>query len=325
MRISIASRRPAGNVRVLVTGANGFVGKHLCRHLREQGDEVVEVHGPPAQGAGSSGPSLDVTDAARVRAVIEEARPEVVIHLAGFSSVEKSHQDPSLVFSVNTLGAVHILAAARDAAPRARVLLIGSAEIYGAIPAGTRANEDFPLRPLSAYASSKVAAEVAGFQFYRSTGLAVIGVRPFNHIGAGQAAHFVVPSFARQIEAIRAERAPAILQVGDLTVTRDFSHVADVVAAYRVLALRATPGEAYNVCSGEARTIRSLLDEMLEIAAVRAAIEVDRARLRPAELPNLVGDPTKLRRLGWQPSHSVRDALRDALDEAVAARTDAKG
>jgi len=310
-------------VRVLVTGANGFVGKHLCAHLRGQGDVVLEANGPPAPGAGSRGTSLDVTDAAQVRAIVEDARPEVVIHLAGLSSVAQSHRDPSRSFLVNTLGAVHVLAAARDSAPRARILLIGSAEMYGPIPAGVRASEDFPLRPSSPYASSKVAAEVAGFQFHRAAGLEVIAVRPFNHIGAGQAPHFVVPSLARQIEAIRAGEGRPVLQGGDLTVARDFSHVDDVVEAYRALALRATPGEAYNVCSGEGRTIRSLLDEMLQIAGVRAEIEVDRARLRPAELPSLVGDPTKLRKLGWQPSRSVRDALREALDEA-AARPDSK-
>jgi GDP-4-dehydro-6-deoxy-D-mannose reductase len=305
-------------VRVLVTGADGFVGKHLCKHLREQGDEVVEAHGPPAQGVGSAGTSLDVTDLANVRAVVEGARPEVVIHLAGFSSVAKSHEDPSRAFSVNALGAVHLLAAMRDATPRARVLLIGSADMYGAIPAGARASEDLPLRPLSPYASSKVAAEVAGFQFHRASGLEVIGVRPFNHIGAGQAPHFVVPSFARQIQAIRAGKSPAVLQVGDLTITRDFSHVNDVVEAYRMLALRGNPGQAYNVCSGEGRTIRSLLDEMLQLAGVSARIEVDRLRLRRAELPNLVGDPTKLRNLGRESSRTVQDALREALEEAAA-------
>jgi GDP-4-dehydro-6-deoxy-D-mannose reductase len=309
-------------VRVLVTGANGFVGKHLCKHLREKGDEVVEAHGPPSQGAPAARTSLDVTDPANVRTVVEAARPDAVIHLAGLSSVAMSHQDPCRAFSVNTLGAVNVLAAARDVAPKARILLIGSAEMYGSVPAGARASEDSPLRPSSPYASSKVAAEVAGFQFHRATGLEVIGVRSFNHIGAGQASSFVVPSFARQIQAIRGRSGPAVLRVGDLTVTRDFSHVANVVEAYRVLTLKGAAGEAYNVCSGEGRTIRSLLDEMLQIAGASATIEVDRLRLRPSDVPNLVGDATKLRKLGWQPRRSVRDALRDALEEA--ARTGAE-
>lgn len=129
----------------------------------------------------------------------------------------------------------------------------------------------------------------------------------------------MVPSFARQVEAIRRGRSPAVLRVGDLSVTRDFSHVLDVVEAYRVLATRGVAGEAYNVCSGEGRTIRSLLDEMLEIAGINAKIVVEPERLRLNELPSLVGDPAKLRNLGWAPSRSVRDALREALAEAGAA------
>ncbi len=306
-------------MRVLVTGADGFVGKHLCSYLRQQGDEVVEAHGPPVTGASSGGTSLDVTAPGRVREVVEAARPDVVIHLAGFSSVARSHQDPARAFSVNALGAVHLLAALRDTSPKARILLIGSAEMYGALPAGARATEDHSLRPLSPYASSKAAAEVAGLQFHRATGLEVVAVRPFNHIGTGQAPQFVVPSFARQVEAIRGRRSPDTLRVGDLSVTRDFSHVDDVVRAYRLLALQGTPGETYNVCSGEGRTIKSLLDELLDIAGVSATVEVDRLRLRPAEIPSLIGDPSKLRKLGWQPSRSVREALRDVLEEARAA------
>jgi GDP-4-dehydro-6-deoxy-D-mannose reductase len=295
-------------VRVLVTGANGFVGRHLCAHFRRLGDSVLEAHGPDA--------SFDVTEAESVRETVEAARPEAVVHLAGFSSVAKSHQDPARAFAVNTLGAVH--AALRDLAPKARVLLIGSAEGYGPVPPGSRATEDFPLRPLSPYASSKAAAEIAGLQFHRATRLEVVAVRPFNHIGAGQAAHFVVPSFARQIAAIRKGEAAPVLRTGDLTPIRDFSHVADVVEAYALLARRGVPGEAYNVCSGEGRPIRGLLDEMLRLAGVDARVEVDPERLRPVEVPSLVGDPGKLRRLGWAPSRTVTDALREALAEAGA-------
>jgi GDP-4-dehydro-6-deoxy-D-mannose reductase len=133
-----------------------------------------------------------------------------------------------------------------------------------------------------------------------------------------------VPSFARQVDAIRRGRAPGVLKVGDLSVTRDFSHVDDVVRAYRLLAMHGTAGEAYNVCSGEERSIRSLLQEMLEMAGIAPAIEVDPFLLRAAELPRLLGDATKLRALGWQPSRTVREALRDALDEA-AVRADQRG
>ena len=303
-------------MRVLVTGANGFVGRHLCKYLRDCGDAVVAGQGPPASPRSDGEVAIDLTDGESVRAAVEVARPDAIIHLAGLSSVAKSHEDPARVFAVNTLGAVNLLSAVRRGAPNTRVVLIGSGEMYGALASGIRAREDFPLKPISPYAASKTAAEVAGFQFQRGSGLEVVSARPFNHVGAGQDANFVVPSFARQVEAIRRGRSPAVLRVGDLSVTRDFSHVLDVVEAYRLLATSGVAGEAYNVCSGEGRTIRSLLDEMLEIAGVSAKIVVEPERLRPNELPSLVGDPAKLRKLGWTPSRSVRDALREALAEA---------
>jgi GDP-4-dehydro-6-deoxy-D-mannose reductase len=311
-------------VRVLVTGANGFVGRHLCEHLRACGDVVIAAHGPPAGNRADGNVPLDLTDPQSVRAAVESAQPEAIVHLAGLSSVAKSHEDPVRVFAVNTLGAVNLLSAVRDGASKARIVLIGSGEMYGALAPGARAREELPLNPLSPYAASKVAAEVAGFQFQRGAGLEVVSARPFNHIGAGQDANFVVPSFARQVEAIRRKRALAVLRVGDLSVTRDFSHVLDVVEAYRLLATHGVAGEAYNVCSGEGRSIRSLLDELLDLAGISATIEVERERLRPHELPSLVGDPGKLRMLGWKPSRSLRDALHSALDEAAAA-LDASG
>lgn len=303
-------------LRVLVTGANGFAGGHLCVHLRQMGDEVIEVAGPGPSGTSDPALAIDITDRDAVRAAIEEVKPEAVIHLAGFSSVGKSHQDPARVFTVNTVGTVQLLTALRDRAPRARFVLVSSAEVYGPVEPGTRATEEHPLRPLSPYAASKAAAELAGLQMHRANGLAVIVARSFNHIGRGQSPAFVVPSFAAQIEAIHAGRTPPVIRVGDLSPVRDFSHVHDVVEAYRLLALKGVPGQTYNVCSGEGRTIASLLDEMLELSGVAAHIERDDTRLRPTDLPGLVGDPTRLRQLGWRPALTVKEALRDALDGA---------
>ena len=316
-------------MRVLVTGADGFVGKHLCRHLRESGDEVIEAGGPrpeadpggskAGQGEGpSAGLALDITDGAAVRAAVEAARPEGVIHLAGFSSVGKSYQDPARVFSVNTVGTVSLLSALRDLAPKARTLVISSAEVYGPVEVGTRAGEDHPLRPLSPYAASKAAAEIASFQMHRSTGLPVVCARSFNHIGPGQHPSFVVPSFAAQLGAIRRGEAPPVVKVGDLSPIRDFSHVLDVVEAYRILLYQGAAGEAYNVCSGVPRTIRSLLDQLVAVSGVAARIEVDPSRVRPSELPSLVGDAAKLQRLGWRPRRSVDGALEEIVDRLEA-------
>ncbi len=302
-------------MRVLVTGAGGFVGRHLCEHLRANGDEPVPVGWPIAPGDRSR--SVDVTDAKAVQDAVAAARPDAVVHLAGLSSVAASHRDPSRTFAVNALGAVNVLAAAQQVVPAARVLLVGSSEMYGALEPGSRAAEDAPLRPASPYAASKVAAEVAAFQFHRARALAVISARPFNHIGDGQRADFVVPSFAGQIAAIRRGGRAPVLQVGNLEAVRDFSHVRDVVESYRLLLERGEPGQAYNVCSGTGRSIRSILERMIELAGVEVRIEVDPARFRPNELPYLVGDPSKVERLGWRPSRTVDDALRDALSDAA--------
>ncbi|RKH55484.1 GDP-mannose 4,6-dehydratase [Corallococcus llansteffanensis] len=304
-------------MRVLVTGADGFVGRHACNALRAAGDEVVEVHGPRGEGISSTALHFDIADEARVKAAVSDVKPEAVLHLAGFSSVAKSHQNPARVFAVNTMGVVHLLTALRESAPKARVLVVGSGEVYGPVAEGTLATESHPHVPLSPYSASKSAAELAGEQFFRSYGMAVILARPFNHLGAGQDPTFVVPSFAAQIRAIALGTVDPILRTGNLDAVRDFSHVKDVVDAYRLLLTQGEPGQAYNVCSGEGRTIRGLLEEMLRLSGVQARIELDPARLRPSDIPSLVGSAEKLRALGWFPKLSVADALRDVLGPKV--------
>ncbi|HYH99217.1 GDP-mannose 4,6-dehydratase [Hyalangium sp.] len=300
-------------MRILVTGADGFAGQHLCELLRAAGDEVVEAHGPRAEGMSSAALNFDIADEAAVRAAMEKARPEGIIHLAGFSSVARSHGNPARVFAVNALGTVNLLTAARESAPEARVLLASSGEVYGPVPEGTRATEEQVLIPLSPYATSKRAAELAGQQFHHSYGLQVVVARAFHHLGDGQDPTFVVPSFAAQLRAIRQRKADPVLRVGNLDAIRDFSHVRDVARAYRLLLTAGVAGQMYNVCSGTGRTIRSVLEEMLVLSGLSVRIELDPARLRPSDIPSLVGAPDKLRALGWEPRHTVTDALRQVL------------
>ena len=301
-------------MRILVTGADGFVGKHLCRHLRDDGAEVFELRGPETPGP----THVDLTDGPAVERVVRECQPEGVVHLAGFSSVAQSHADPARAFAVNALGTVNILAALRKSAPTARAVVVSSGEVYGRMAEGERATEATALDPLSPYAASKAAAETASVQFFRSYGLPVVVARPFNHLGSGQAAHFVVPSFARQLLAIRAGTIEPRLEVGNLEPVRDFSHVKDVVEAYRLLLLRGAPGEAYNVASGAGRTILSVLEELRTLVGVTVEPTVSPDRFRPAEIPYLVGDAAKLRALGWHPKRTVTEALHDVIQEVTA-------
>ncbi len=301
-------------MRILITGADGFVGTHLCALLRVSGHTVHAASGP------GRGPDvLDILDAAAVRSRLRETSPEAIIHLAGLSSVGQSHATPGRSFEVNVVGTVHLLDAVRHEAPRARVLLVSSGEVYGRTAGDTPASESTLLSPGSPYAASKAAMEIAGLQFHRAYQLDIMIARPMNHLGKGQDARFVVPAFARQIAAMQAGGGPNKIAVGDLSPVRDFSHVEDVVEAYHLLLQKGTAGEVYNVASGVGRSIRALLDELLSLAGVAASIEVDPARVRPTELPALVGDASKLRALGWHPRRTVREALADVLAEAGAA------
>jgi GDP-4-dehydro-6-deoxy-D-mannose reductase len=296
-------------MRVLITGADGFVGKHATRIFRERGHDVVELFGSPSAASATS-MTIDLRDAQAVRDAIDWAKADHVLHLAGASSVAHSHENPGEAFAINTLGTVHLVAGVRHATPNARVLVVSSGEVYGDVDHA--ATETDATNPTSPYAASKLAAEIAIHQFVESYGLQVVIARPFNHLGAGQAPHFVVPSFARQIQTIKAT-GKGELRVGNLEAVRDFSHVLDVVDAYGLLLERGSVGETYNVASGEGRSIRSLLDELIELGRVNVKPAIDPARMRPIELPRLVGDAKKLRTLGWKPTRTVADALREVL------------
>jgi GDP-4-dehydro-6-deoxy-D-mannose reductase len=297
------------NVRVLVTGSSGFVGRHLCRFLMLVGAEVLPCPGPDGPGA------LDVTDGDAVLRRISESRPDGIVHLAGVSSVAWSHENAEKTFLVNGLGTVNVLQAVRTTAPHARVLIIGSGEMYGRIPEGRRAQEEDLLHPLSPYAASKCAAEQVARQYVASYGLQIVCTRPFNHIGPDQSPQFVVPSFARQIAEVKRGRKPAIIDVGDLSPVRDFLHVEDVVRGYWTLLQPPVSPGVYNICAGVGRSIRSVLDELLELSGVSAQIRVTPGRLRTVEIPWLVGDPARLTELGWQPQRSTSEALQEVLRE----------
>lgn len=301
-------------MRVLVIGANGFVGPYLCRFLERAGDDVI-----PLNGVGGAGPSppgaIDVRDARAVVEALERARPDAIVHLAGVSSVAYSHEHPVATFEINTLGALNLCVAMKAIAPAARLLYVSSGEVYGSVRDGAPATEQTALAPCSPYAASKVASESACLQFARSYGLHIVCARPFNHIGAGQAPSFAIPSFARQLLEARQSGRDATLLVGNLEPVRDFSHVLDVVDAYRLLLLRGRSGEIYNVCSGEGRSVGSMLDELVALVRVSVDIRVDPQKLRPVEIPSLVGDAAKLRSLGWSPQLTVREALTDLLSD----------
>jgi len=295
-------------VRVLVTGADGFVGAHVVRALQARGDVVEACGGPDGPGG------LEITEGRAVEFRVRDARPDALIHLAGVSSVARSHEHPASTTHVNVVGAANLLEAVRRHAPRCRVLLVGSGEVYGALSREHRAVETDALQPLSPYAASKAGAEILARQMVASYGVAVVLARPFNHLGPGQSLGFVVPSLARQLLEVAAGRSPAVIDAGDLSPVRDFSHVADIVDGYLLLLERGAAGEVYNLCSGEGRSIRDLLDDLQALAGTSVEVRVDPRRLRPVEIPWLVGNPAKAEALGWRRRRTVRQALQELID-----------
>jgi GDP-4-dehydro-6-deoxy-D-mannose reductase len=288
-------------MRVLVTGASGFVGRHLVPHLRARGHEIV-----------AADVELDATDAPAVAAFIARTAPDAIVHLAGVSSVAISQKDPGLAFRVNYLGAHALLEATARHAPRARVLLVGTGEVYGSAAAGAPAfTEAAPMRPGSPYARSKAAADLLGAS-YHEQGLEVLRLRPFNHTGPGQSDVFVASSFARQlVEIERGTRADTI-EVGNLDSVRDFLDVSDVIEAYARLLEPGPPAAVYNVASGRGVSAGALLECLSALAGLAPRIRVDSARFRPTD--QSVGDASRLRAAtGWAPKVPLEVTLEHLL------------
>jgi len=295
-------------MRALITGGLGFVGRHLARHLRESGDDVLALD---RQGD----PSIDITDGPAVADAIAVAAPDAVYHLAGWANVAASWDDPVGVFRANAEGTLHVLRGCVDAQV-GRVLSVGSADLYGVVsPDELPLTETSPLRPTSPYAASKLAAEALAQQAFLGHGLQVVRVRPFNHLGPGQAEGFVAPALAARIA--RAERdGHDTIPVGNLTARRDLTDVRDIVRAYRLLITDGTAGEVYNVCSGRDLAIQELADQLVRMARRPIELEADPALLRPIDLPVLRGDPTRLHEAtGWKPEIPMEQTLADLLDD----------
>jgi GDP-4-dehydro-6-deoxy-D-mannose reductase len=307
-------------VRALVTGAGGFVGRHLTVALVEAQYESVLAAGGPNDG-GDFFP-IDLRDGDTLRAALDIAKPDVVFHLAAQASVPDAQGDPATTYAVNVGGTANLLQAIRsyrdDGNVVPRVVFSSSADVYG-----TRDPSDYPLverlepRPANPYSASKVAAEAILQGEARSFDLDVVIARSFNHIGSGQDDRFAVASFALQLARI-AGGAPSQMLVGNLDAKRDFLDVRDVVRAYVALARDGVNGEVYNVCSGEARSLKSILGELIAIARVAVEVRDDPMRMRPADTPLLVGSNEKLRKAtGWQSTISMTRSLNDIFQAAV--------
>jgi GDP-4-dehydro-6-deoxy-D-mannose reductase len=281
------------------------VGKHLVRHLEDAGDEVVELE--------RTVDGIDIADAEPLTEAVMAAKPQVVYHLAGASDVGGSWTEPRETFLANALGTLNVLEAAR-AAGAERVLAVTSADVYGRVSeAELPLREDQPLRPVSPYAASKVAADALAQQAWLGHRLPVLRVRAFNHLGPGQSDRFVAPSLAARIAHNERDGGDEV-PIGNLTPLRDVTDVRDVVRAYRLLMEHGEPGAVYNVCRGQAVSVKEIADLLLSMAARPMHLVSDPALQRPVDIPILVGDNGALRRVtGWEPTIPLEQTLADVL------------
>lgn len=298
-------------MRVMVTGAAGFVGRYVVAALRDAGHEPLPSDMLPAPGVST----LDIRSAAAVAAAVAAARPEACIHLAGVAFVPDAARDPTGLTAINVDGTRHLADALLRHAPAARLLFVSTAQVYGVKRGAAPLSESAALRPASPYAHSKVAAERLLAERHRLQGLDVVIARPGNHTGPGQSAKFVVPAFIRAVRDFRDGRAPAV-PVGNLESERDFTDVRDVVAAYMLLLAAGRGGGIYNIAACTHLRIGELLERVARLAGVEPALAVKPELYRPTDaFPAL--DTTRLRRdTGWSPRYPFDVTLRDLWDEA---------
>ena len=306
-------------MKVMVTCALGFAGRHLVTELRQSGHKPLPVELPAAIAAlpQTDVRAGDIMDAAGFRGLVAELQPDACIHLGGLSFVPLSWDRPTDYFETNALGVVNVLEALRRAAPAARALVITSAEVYGRFASTFVVHEESPLAPTNPYAVAKVAADYLTRLYARQYQLPYLVARPQNHIGPGQSTSFVASSFAEQIAQIALGRAAPVIHVGDLSAERDFTDVRDVVRAYRLLIETGRPGEAYNIAATRPVHVRALLDLLCKIAGVQPRIEVDPARVRPTDHPPVLSNEKLRVELGWQPQLTLEQSLRDIYDYAL--------
>lgn len=307
-------------VKILITGAGGFVGRTLIRYLRDALPDAqiigtqLPTHTPPVQTDIRWIP-VDLRDSAATAAVLDDVRPDQIYHLAGQAFVPRSFEDPWDTLETNIRAQLNLMTACIALNLTPKVLIAGSAEVYGAASV-TPITEDTPVAPNSPYSVSKLTQDMLGLQYHLSHGLPIYRARPFNHFGPGQSDSFAAPAFAIQIARIEAGLQEPVLKVGDLSARRDFTDVRDVVRAYHLMIEHGRAGEVYNIASGKARTIQSLLDGLLAHSTADITIEVDPARLRPSKIPILEGDYSRLyAATGWQPQIPFEQTLRDLLED----------
>lgn len=303
-------------MKILLTGAGGFVGGHLTKLLVDHDHEVYSLgQGTPFNIPSQKHIEADILDKDKILESMKQIKPDAVFHLAALSNVPYCWQKPEMAVSVNVCGMLHVLESFAKVRDGGMFVSVGSSDAYGlTAKIGRALSEDNVCLPQNPYAISKLCAEQMALQIGKKCGVKVIHTRSFNHFGPGQALGFVVSDFACQIADIEAGKIQPVLSVGDLSAARDFTYVADVAAAYTALVEKDVPAGVYNVCSGRAVKIQDILDGMLSLSCIKVEVTKDPQRLRPSDVPFFVGDGTKIREAtGWHPEVPLDEGLKRVL------------
>ncbi|HEM61099.1 MAG TPA: SDR family oxidoreductase [Chloroflexi bacterium] len=310
-------------MKALITGVTGFAGSHLAEYLVANTD--LEVWGTDISSNDRNIAAIrgrvhlvvgDMSDPVVTAEILSKAEPDYIFHLAAQAFVPLSWSDPWQTMANNVRAQLNILQVLADSGARPRVLVVGSADEYGMIrPDELPVGESAPLRPYSPYAVSKIAQDMLGYQYFASHGMAVVRVRPFNHIGARQSPSFVTSDFAKQIAEIEQGLREPLLAVGNLDAERDFTDVRDMVRAYHLALEEGEWGEVYNLGAERAYSIQKVLDMLLTMSEAEIEIVQDASRLRPSDVPVVVSDCRKFRkRTGWSATIDLQDSLAAVLD-----------
>lgn len=309
--------------KALITGVTGFVGSHLADLLLSKGYEVYGTYRwrSPMENVEHIKDRIklidtDIRDAHNVEKTIKTVGPDEIYHLAAQSFVPSSWEAPQETLTTNIIGTVNILEGIRTANKEIKLHVAGSSEEYGLVkPDEVPIKESNPLRPLSPYGVSKVAADKLACQYHYSYGLKTVVTRAFNHSGPRRGEVFVDSNFAKQIVMIEKKKTKPIMHVGNLTAQRDFTDVRDIVVAYNLALQKCDFGEVYNVCSEQTRTMQNVLDMLLKLTDVKIEIKQDQSRMRPSDVQILLGDSSKFRKkTGWKPTITYEKTLEDTLN-----------
>lgn len=301
--------------RVLIFGAGGFVGSYLCKEFLNNGYKVSGTD----KGEGSALPSevdfykTDLMQVNEVEKLIGQIQPDIIVNLAAISSVGASWNMPQTTMAINVIGALNIMEAARKSEQKPRILFVGSSEEY--VISENPLDENTQLNANNPYGISKVTQEQFAKLYREQYGLKIYCVRPFNHTGIGQRDSFVLPSFCKQVAEIDKSGKDGKIQVGNLKVKRDFSHVKDVVRAYRMIVESDNCNQIYNVGSGNAYSLEDMLTYILGLSNQHIEIEVDQNKIRPTDQPVICCDRSLIgKELGWEPQYNVYDALKEMYE-----------